>query len=280
MEADVVQTIALYGKGGIGKTTVASGLSAIYAKKRLKVLHVGCDPKHDSTMGLLDQEPLVTVIQALSKRIQRPEDIVMRGRFGLHCIECGGPEPGVGCGGRGVSRMFEVLEELDIVQGWGGYDVAIFDVLGDVVCGGFAAPLRQGRARCVYIVVSEGIMALFAANNIARALQRFAPNGVRLGGLVVNMKDDDTDVDALEAFAHELSTHVVAWIPRDSAIRKAELQRQTVVEYAPDSEATRVLEGLADCIRENYAFKTPLPTPIEESRFNAFIQHTFGSGNN
>ena len=276
MRQSRTRMIALYGKGGIGKSTVAANLSASLALRGLKVLHVGCDPKHDSTMTLVDGGPVRTVIRQLASRVASPADIVMRGRLGLDLIECGGPEPGVGCGGRGVSKMFEVLDELDLIAA-GGYDVAIFDVLGDVVCGGFAAPLKQGRAELVYIVVDDGVMALFAANNIARALRRFASNGIALGGLIVNRVDESTPVAAMERFASELSTKVIAWVPRDPVVRKAEVLRRPVVDLSPQSNVTRVIEELASRILADSAEAHPLPTPIDESRFDEFIRDTFGS---
>lgn len=275
MNQPKAKMIALYGKGGIGKSTVSSNLSSVYAKRGMKVLHVGCDPKHDSTMTLLDGVPVRTVIGSLNKDISSPDDIIMPGRFGMHCIECGGPEPGVGCGGRGVSRMFEVLDDLDLVAG-GGYEMAIFDVLGDVVCGGFAAPLRQGRAELVYIVVSEGVMALFAANNIAKALRRFASNGIGLGGLVLNQVDEFTNVEGMEMFARQLSSRIVAKVPRDPMIRRAEVLKRPIVDVAPDCEATRVFTELAELILNDQASDHPIPTPIEEADFDPFIERAFG----
>ncbi|MBM4397469.1 MAG: AAA family ATPase [Deltaproteobacteria bacterium] len=276
MPGNPTRMLALYGKGGIGKSTVASNLSAVFARKGLKVLHVGCDPKHDSTLSLLEGGPVRTVIRQLSSEIRSPADIVMQGRFGLHCIECGGPEPGVGCGGRGVSKMFEVLDDLDLVAS-GGYDVAVFDVLGDVVCGGFAAPLKQGRAELVYIVVSEGVMALFAANNIARAMKRFASNGIALGGLIVNQRDETTNVAGMERFAAELSTRVVALVPRAPEVRRAEVMKRPVVDLAPDAPVSRVFEELAAAVLADGAAGHPIPAPIDEARFDDFIRDTFGT---
>lgn len=275
MSVKRTKMIAFYGKGGIGKSTVASNLSAVYARSGKKVLHVGCDPKHDSTMALIEGGPVKTVIQQISAMVREPNDIVMPGKFGLHCIECGGPEPGVGCGGRGVSRMFEVLDDLDLIKK-GEYDIALFDVLGDVVCGGFAAPLKQGRAELVYIVVSEGVMSLFAANNIARALRRFASNGIALGGLIVNLCDDSTNIAGMQRFAEVLGTRIVSFIPRDPVIRRAEVAKKTVIEIAPDSQVARVFEDLASVIETDNVADHTIPTPIEEAHFDQFIRETFG----
>jgi nitrogenase iron protein NifH len=277
MSAHRTKMIALYGKGGIGKSTVSSNLSAVFAQRGLKILHVGCDPKHDSTLTLLGGGPVKTVIQKLSGEIRNADDIVMKSRFGLDCIECGGPEPGVGCGGRGVSRMFEVLDDLSLIEE-GAYDLAVFDVLGDVVCGGFAAPLRQGRAELVYIVVAESVMALFAANNIARAMRRFASNGIALGGLIVNQVDETTNMAGMQKFAEALGTRIVASIPRDPMVRRAEVLKRPIVDLAPDSAVADVIRSLADEVLADSADRHEIPTPIPEADFDSFIERNFGNG--
>jgi len=275
MSRPKARMFAMYGKGGIGKSTVSSNISAVLAKQGKKVLHVGCDPKADSTLTLLDGQPVKTVIQKIAGRISSPDDIIMPGILGLSCIECGGPEPGVGCGGRGVSRMFEVFDDLELIED-GEYDVAVFDVLGDVVCGGFAAPLRQGRAELVYIVVSESVMALFAANNIARAMKRFASNGIALGGLIVNQADEHTPIEGLHKFAKALGTRIIGVVPRDPAIRKAEVMKRPVVDIAPESKAAAVFAELANAIMQDSVEAHQVPTPFDDAGFDAFIEQTFG----
>jgi nitrogenase iron protein NifH len=268
------ERIAIYGKGGIGKSVVATALSAAYAMAGRRVLHVGCDPKHDSAIRLLDGEPrLRTVLDVLGDNPEAAgtRDILNMGRHGIHCCESGGPPAGLGCGGRGVARTIEHLDEMGYLQG-GEYDVAVFDVLGDVVCGGFAAPLRDGFARKVLIVLSEEPMALFAANNIARAVEVYRRNGVALAGLVVNRRSDDGDLAAVERFADRLGTSILALIDRDPRITEAEKRRLTIVEYAPDSDTAATLRRLADKLIELQVSELPLPKPMSDEEFFAFIR--------
>ena len=275
-----MQRIVIYGKGGIGKSTIAANLSVLYALRGLRVLHVGCDPKQDSTLRLLDGESKPSVLDALLERRRSLllEHLIAKGRHGIECIESGGPEPGVGCGGRGVARMFEVLDELKLFRER-TYDVVVYDVLGDVVCGGFAAPLRKGVAERIYVVTSEEIMSLYAANNIARAALRHAQNGVRFGGLVLNLRDNSVDRAPLAAFARRLNTEVLAVIERDPAVRRAEFAFRCVVEAAPDAPASQALRLLAERIHDvdgaPGAAPQPPPTPLSPGEFRDFVRENF-----
>jgi nitrogenase iron protein NifH len=269
-----METIAIYGKGGIGKSVVATHLSAELARRGLRVLHVGCDPKADSSCRLVGSYHVKTVLDAMRRD---PEDIVeteivTRGRGGIDCIEAGGPEPGAGCGGRGVARAIEIIGELDLL-GRGSHDVAVFDVLGDVVCGGFAAPMRRGFAKKVYIVVSEESMALFAANNIARAVLTNAANGVVLAGLVANLRGaDEVARTRVHAFAARIGTSVVMTLERSTLIAEAELALETAVERSPGSEVASLFRTLAEhCLGADTAH-VPLPNPLEQEAFFEFMR--------
>jgi len=268
-----VEQIAIYGKGGIGKSVVATNLSACYAMAGKRVLHVGCDPKRDSALRLIDDGRLSTVMDLIG---QDPDSlsvasIINRGRHQLDCVEAGGPEPGTGCAGRGVARTIEFLDEQGVLSN-GIYDVVIFDVLGDVVCGGFAAPLRLGFARKVYIVVSEQPMSLFAANNITRAVRRYATNGVALGGIVANSCLPDTDRDMLTRFAERLGTRIATFLPRDPNVIAAEKERRTVVEWAPDSVLAASLRTLADEALALDPSTVPQPKTMTDEEFFTFLQ--------
>lgn len=272
--------VVFFGKGGIGKSTTSSCMSAIYAAEGERVLHVGCDPKHDSTVSLLGGqmiEPVVDKIRTLHG--VKPEDIVVRSPFGVDCVEAGGPEAGVGCGGRGISRMLEIFEAAKLLAP-GSYDVAVYDVLGDVVCGGFASPLRKGIGEKVVIVTSEEVMSLYAANNIARAVVHYADNGVKLAGLLVNQRDNAEDTRPVERFAEVIGTRILGYVPRDSLFREAEYLRTNVVGHAPGSPLVARLRKIARAIREIDASTLQLPKPLSEKSFYEYAQRRFEGGPN
>ena len=268
-----MERIAVYGKGGVGKSVVATSLSAHFALSGRTVLHVGCDPKQDSAFRLTNgaRIPAVLDVLASSPQLTSASAVLHPGRHQIVCCESGGPEPGLGCGGRGVARTLEFLGEMEVIE-TGRYDVVMFDVLGDVVCGGFAAPLRQGFAEKVVIVLSEEPMALFAANNIAKAINTYRRNGVCLAGFVANLRTADGDASVLERFAERLSTRLLVTIPRDPEIIAAEKLRQTVVEFAPEAASSRCLAELAVAIEAVEPANQPLPTPLSEEAFFDFIK--------
>lgn len=270
-----MERFAIYGKGGIGKTVVATTLSACFGMAGKRVLHVGCDPKHDSAIRLTDGlTPVRTILDVLgdSQDMDATDQIINIGRHDIHACESGGPPAGVGCGGRGVARTIEYLDDCELLDS-GAYDVVVFDVLGDVVCGGFAAPLRRGFAEKVVIVVSEEPMAVYAANNIARAVVNYRRNGVVLAGLLVNLRSNDSDVAPLERFASRIGTRILAALPRDPRIIQAERQQLTIVEHAPQAEAAAILRGLADTLVQLRSADVQPPQPMDDDAMFQFIRH-------
>ncbi|MFA6316494.1 MAG: nitrogenase component 1 [Elusimicrobiota bacterium] len=272
-----LETLVFFGKGGIGKSTISANLSAILASQGRRILHIGCDPKHDSTLALTGDVSMPTFQerhQASHYSELSAAEILVRGKFGIDCIEAGGPEPGLGCAGYGITQLLETLERLQLMRS-GRYDTVVFDILGDIVCGGFAAPLRRGFAGRIFIVVSEEMAALYAANNIAKAVRTYAANGAVLGGLIVNTRDPSVDRAMLERFAVLLGTRILGFVPRDPAVRQAEYLRKTMLEHAPDSGFTAALKALARAATSVDAAGTPLPTPLEDSLFTELSLRQF-----
>jgi len=269
--------IAFYGKGGIGKSTVASNFAAACAEKGLKVMYMGCDPKADCTRNLRGDVDIPTVLDVLREKgsakvggteAQRTEnieaeDIVYRGYKGTLCIEAGGPEPAVGCAGRGIIVAVDLLKRLGVYEE--GFDVIIYDVLGDVVCGGFGMPLRQGLADDVFIVSSADYLAIYAANNICRGIERHAGRkGSHLGGIVYNVRGAIDDQNLVKEFARTVGSKVIGSIPSDPLITESELYGKTVIEYAPDSAIAESFRKLASAILDNEESVTPKPLSKEK----------------
>lgn len=238
---------AIYGKGGIGKSTTCTALSTAFAQMGYKVMQVGCDPKADSTLYLHGGKRIETMIDVLREKRDKAtlDDLICTGYEGIVCAEAGGPTPGLGCAGRGIAAAFEALEErdaFDIIQP----DIVLYDVLGDVVCGGFAMPIREGYADQVYIVTSGENMAIYAAANIAMAVDNFKERGyATLGGLILNRRNVPDEREKVETLAADLQTQIVADLPRDNEISDAQDQGYGVMEACPDSAYAKAIRALA-----------------------------------
>ena len=259
--------IAIYGKGGIGKSTTTQNTVAGLAEMGKKVMVVGCDPKADSTRLLLGGLAQKSVLDTLREEGEDVElaGVMKAGYSGVRCVESGGPEPGVGCAGRGIITSINLLEQLGAYGEEWNLDYAFYDVLGDVVCGGFAMPIREGKAKEIYIVVSGEMMAMYAANNICKGIVKFADaGGVRLGGLICNSRKVDNEQQMIEELAKKLGTQMIHFVPRDNMVQRAEINRKTVIEFDPKHPQADEYRALARKIDQNTNFVIPKPLTIEE----------------
>ena len=240
--------LAIYGKGGIGKSTCTSNLSAALARLGKKVIQIGCDPKADSTVNLLHGDPVIPVMDYMRIHDEEPdriEQITKTGYGGVVCIETGGPTPGLGCAGRGIITTFSLLEQLELFDKVCP-DAVLYDVLGDVVCGGFAAPIREGYAEKVLIVTSGEKMALYAANNINSAVKNFEDRSyAKVRGIILNRRNVDNEEEKVRAFAESAGLDITADIPRSAEIIKYEDMGMTCVEGDPECETSKRFIELA-----------------------------------
>lgn len=261
-----MRQIAIYGKGGIGKSTTSANISAAFAEQGHSVMQIGCDPKRDSTRMLMHGEMIPTVMDKVREERETEitvDEVVFTGYRNIVCVEAGGPEPGIGCAGRGIIATFQLLERLNVLHA----DIIVYDVLGDVVCGGFAMPMRKGYAEEIYLVTSGELMALYAANNICKAIERLAQNTTprcRLGGIICNARGLSREEELVKEFASRVGSRLVAYIPRSDIVQEAELDRKTVIEYAPHSEQADRYRFLAQCITNTTEFSIPTPLSMQD----------------
>lgn len=262
-----MRKVAIYGKGGIGKSTTTQNTVAALVEMGKKVMVVGCDPKADSTRLLLGGLAQKTVLDTLREEGEdvELEDIRRVGYGNSLCVESGGPEPGVGCAGRGIITSINLLEQLGAYEEDQELDYAFYDVLGDVVCGGFAMPIREGKAREIYIVCSGEMMAMYAANNICKGILKFAEaGGVRLGGLICNSRNVDNEKEMIQALANKIGTQMIHFLPRDNDVQRAEINKKTVIDWNPSVPQADEYRTLARNIDGNDMFVIPKPLAIEE----------------
>ncbi len=268
-----MRQVAIYGKGGIGKSTTTQNTVAALAEAGKKVMVVGCDPKADSTRLLLNGLAQKTVMDTLRDEGEDIdlEDVLKSGFKGTKCVESGGPEPGVGCAGRGIITSINLLESLHAYDA--DLDYVFYDVLGDVVCGGFAMPIREGKAEEIYIVASGELMALYAANNISKGIQKYAISGkVRLGGIICNSRKVDNEYALLKAFATEIGSQLIHFVPRDNIVQHAEINKKTVIDYDSVCSQADEYRKLARAIDSNDMFVVPKPM-IQDRLEELMMEH-------
>lgn len=258
---------AIYGKGGIGKSTTTQNTVAALAEAGKKIMIVGCDPKADSTRLILHGKSQTTIMEMAAEagtvEDLELDDVLRSGFSGIRCVESGGPEPGVGCAGRGIITAINFLEEEGAYEE--DLDFVFYDVLGDVVCGGFAMPIRENKAQEIYIVCSGEMMAMYAANNISKGIMKYASSGgVRLAGLICNSRNTDREDELIIALAEKLGTQMIHFVPRDNVVQRAEIRRMTVIEYDPAAKQADEYRALARKIIDNTKFVIPTPVTMDE----------------
>jgi len=269
-----LRRIAFYGKGGIGKSTVSSNISLLFKQSGRQVLQIGADPKHDSSQRHIDADRIITAMEIFARRsINDPgeifKDALMIGRNGVHCIEAGGPEPGTGCAGRSISLLLEMFDlHREFIN---GYDVLVYDVLGDVVCGGFATPIRLGHAEELYIVTSGEPMSLYAANNIIKGFLNLASSG-RIAGIVANLRGAERETEIIERFSTAVQVPVIATLERDETHLTAELHGMTAVEMFPDSAAAEACRRLFNSIDARSIAPAENPQPLDRTGWSNFVK--------
>ncbi|SEH25491.1 nitrogenase iron protein [Magnetospirillum fulvum] len=267
MGTKVIKQIAIYGKGGIGKSTTTSNITAALAEAGYKVMQFGCDPKSDSTNTLRGGDYIPSVLDLLRENARvDAHKAVFEGFAGSYCVEAGGPQPGVGCAGRGIISAFQLLKQQEIFEEL-DLDIVIFDVLGDVVCGGFAVPVREGIANHVFTISSSDFMAIYAANNLFKGIKTYSDKGgALLGGVIANSINTDFQRAIIDDFVEKTQTQVIEYVPRSLTVTQSELQGKTTIEAAPTSEQAQIYRQLARNIIAHTESKVPSPLDSQELR--------------
>jgi nitrogenase iron protein NifH len=270
-----MRQIAIYGKGGIGKSTAASHLAYFFAEQGARVLQIGCSPKNDSTRSLMRGVFPHPILDTLREKdfdceVIEPHEIIYESPLTfdsggkIYCAESGGPEPGVGCGGKGVIEAIETLEKMDILKEY-QINHVIYDVLGDVVCGGFSLPIRQGYAQETYPVMSGELEAVYQVCNVSKAIARFKTrSGAKLGGLIVNLRRVKNEMEIVTDFAKKLGTRIMGILPYSQTIKECVGSGKTVFEMVPDSKECRLYREIGEKIYHNKNLVIPTPMSFEE----------------
>lgn len=265
--AKKIKQVAIYGKGGIGKSTMTSNISAALSEMGFKVMQFGCDPKSDSTNTLRNGKYIPTVLDTLREnRIVKAKEVIFEGFNGIYCVEAGGPAPGVGCAGRGIITAVELFKQQKVFEEL-SIDIVIYDVLGDVVCGGFAVPIREGIAEHVFTVSSADFMSIYASNNLFKGISKYSNSGgALLGGIIANSMGTPYSREIVDDFAEKTQTQIIEYIPRSVTVTQSELQGKTTIEAAPASAQAGVFRSLAEKIAAHQQSKTPSPLETTQLR--------------
>ncbi len=268
----MVKKICVYGKGGIGKSTVVSNMAVALSEMGKRVMVIGCDPKADSTRNIVGRRIRTVLNEYKSNKNLSLDNIIFKGYGGVYCVESGGPEPGVGCAGRGVIAAIDILDKLGAFEKINP-DVVIYDILGDVVCGGFAMPLQKNLADEVYIVTTSDPMALYAANNICKGIKRYSNRGARLGGIIYNERSVIQNSEIVEKFVKRVSTKIIGKIPMDERIVISESFKKTVIEKYNNSDISNTFRDLSLNIYNNK--ERTIPQPMDDEEFDKFIEDIY-----
>jgi nitrogenase iron protein NifH len=265
--AKKLKQIAIYGKGGIGKSTTTSNLSAALSDMGYKVMQFGCDPKADSTNTLRDGTYIPTVLDLLrEKQTVKAHEAIFQGYNNIYCVEAGGPAPGVGCAGRGIITAVQLFKQQNVFEDL-DLDYVIYDVLGDVVCGGFAVPIREGIAEHVFTVSSSDFMAIYAANNLFKGIKQYSSRGgALLGGVIANSVTTEYQKSIIDDFVMRTQTQVMQYVPRSITVTQSELSGKTTIEAQPNSEQAEIYRELARRVDDHAESKSPQPLEPQELR--------------
>jgi len=268
MKENTIRKVAMYGKGGVGKSTVCSNVSAALSQMGEKVMQVGCDPKRDSIStlcGKLMPTILDKTAETRSVTEEMVRSVIFEGFNGVLGCESGGPRPGVGCAGKGVNLALQLLERFQIFDKY-GVTLVLFDVLGDVVCGGFAQPMRSGYAHEIYLITCGEPLTLFQVNNIIKAVHKLSSLGADVGvaGIIDNMRGVAHEKEIVEEFGKLIGVPVIEHVPRSKTVQDAEFQGKTVIEALPDSPQAEVYRRLAQKILTNKDIHTPTPVTMDD----------------
>jgi len=267
-----MERIAIYWKGWIWKSTMSCNISASFSKIWKKTLQVWCDPKADSTKKLTNGRRIISIMDMLSKNDDFVwiDELVVKWFNWIDCIEAGWPIPWTWCAWRWISKMFEIFDDVDLLEE--DYDVLLFDVLWDVVCWGFASPMRMWYWEKIFIVISEEIMSMYACNNICKAIKQYSRNGIYVWWVIVNARSNTLDKEIIEEFVKKIWLEIIAFIPRSDVIACAEYKAKTVLEFDPEAKVIENFDKLVSDIISIKKENQKDPKPMSEEEFDEFFK--------